>query len=163
MSDSRGQAELVVDRVIDAPVEEVWQGWTEREYVTQWWAQEGFTMSRVELDVRERGTSLICIHSPEEEEDYCSTWTYRKVEPQRRLEFIAGYSDVDLNKVDPAEWGVEGVPADVPTEVLFQPLDGGKTRVTYIEHSNLSEEVCEALKVEIAQSLDRMAALFEAG
>jgi uncharacterized protein YndB with AHSA1/START domain len=161
MSENRGEVDLVVDRVVDAPVEQVWQGWTDPEYVEQWWADEGFTMSRVEMDVREHGTSLICIHSPEEDEDYCSTWTYHGIQPQRRLEFIAGYSDVDYNKADPAEWGVEGVPMEVPTEVRFEPIGQGRTRVTYVEHGHISEEECEPLRQVIGQALDRMAALFE--
>jgi uncharacterized protein YndB with AHSA1/START domain len=31
--------DLVVTRVFDAPVEQVWKAWSDPEYVMQWWGQ----------------------------------------------------------------------------------------------------------------------------
>jgi hypothetical protein len=33
---------LVVTRVFDAPVEQVWKAWFDPSYVMQWWGPEGF-------------------------------------------------------------------------------------------------------------------------
>ena len=35
--------DLVITRILDVPVEQVWQAWSEEEYVKQWWGPTGFT------------------------------------------------------------------------------------------------------------------------
>ena len=45
--------DLVVTRVIDAPVEQVWKAWTDPELVKQWWGPDGFTCPLARIDFRE--------------------------------------------------------------------------------------------------------------
>lgn len=60
----RQKRDLVVTRVFDAPVEHLWQAWSDPEYVMQWWGPEGFTSPLAHMDFREGGTSLVCMRSP---------------------------------------------------------------------------------------------------
>jgi uncharacterized protein YndB with AHSA1/START domain len=48
-------AELVVERVFDAPRELVWTAMTSSEHVARWWGRTGTTTTVVELDVRPGG------------------------------------------------------------------------------------------------------------
>ncbi len=84
------QRDLVVTRVFDAPVEHVWEAWTEPEHVRQWWGPEGFTCPLARMDVRAGGTSLVCMRVPKEygDQDIYTTWTYRKIDPHTLIEFI---------------------------------------------------------------------------
>jgi uncharacterized protein YndB with AHSA1/START domain len=156
-----GETDLILERVIDAPVEQVWRAWVEPDLVGQWWSPEGFTNSTVEMDVRERGASLVCMRSPEGG-DFCNIWRYERIEPEKRLEFTASFADTECNPVDPADWDMPDMQADVPTEVTFEPLGDDKTKITYTEHGYTSEEMRDMSRLGLEQAFDKLKAVFEA-
>jgi hypothetical protein len=43
--------DLIVIRVFDAPVEQVWKAWSDPSYVMQWWGPEGFTSPLANSDL----------------------------------------------------------------------------------------------------------------
>ena len=70
--------DVVVTRIFDAPVEEVWKAWSDPEYVKRWWGPAGFTSPSAEMDFRVGGASLVCIRAQAEYggQDMYHTWTY---------------------------------------------------------------------------------------
>jgi uncharacterized protein YndB with AHSA1/START domain len=42
-SDGTETFDVVVSRVLDAPVGEAWKAWSDPEYVMRWWGPTGFT------------------------------------------------------------------------------------------------------------------------
>jgi len=69
--------DVVVTRVLDAPVEEVWKAWSDPTYVMRW-GPAGFTPPSAEMDFRVGGASLVCMRAPAEYggQDMYHTWTY---------------------------------------------------------------------------------------
>ena len=51
--------DLVVTRIFDAPVEQVWKAWSDPDQVMRWWGPHGFTAPVAKMDFREGGTSLV--------------------------------------------------------------------------------------------------------
>jgi uncharacterized protein YndB with AHSA1/START domain len=151
-------SELVVTRTLDAPVDRVWVAWTEPDLVRQWWGPQGFTAPVAKMDVREGGTSLVAMRSPEGPELY-NTWTYEAVEPQERIVFVTRFADQEGNSVDPA---AQGLPPDMPSElrseVRFEDL-GGRTKVTITEYDWPPGQMKEMSKMGLEQTLDKMTAL----
>jgi uncharacterized protein YndB with AHSA1/START domain len=96
--------DLVVTRVFDAPVERVWTAWTEPEQVKRWWGPHGFTAPVAKMDVREGGTSLVGMRSPEGQVMY-NTWTYEEIVPMKRLLSLVRFADEEGNAVDPGRTG----------------------------------------------------------
>lgn len=47
--------EIVLCRVFDAPRELVWQAWTDKAHVGQWFGPKGFTITTHEIDIRVGG------------------------------------------------------------------------------------------------------------
>jgi len=47
--------EILFERTYDAPLQAVWQAWTDPEMLKQWWGPEGVTVPECELDVRMGG------------------------------------------------------------------------------------------------------------
>lgn len=150
--------DLVVTRTYDAPVDKVWEAWTEPDLVMRWWGPQGFTSPVAKMDVREGGTSLVAMRSPEGQDMY-NTWTYEAVEPRRRMVFITRFADQDGNVVDPAAQGLPpGMPSEVRTEVLFEDL-GGRTKVTVTEYDWSAGQMRDMSKMGLEQTLDKMSAL----
>src|SRR5215207_5729970 len=72
---------VVVTRVLDAPVEEVWKAWSDPEYVMRWWGPTGFRSPSAEMDFRVGGASLVCMGAPAEARTVARTCTTRGPTP----------------------------------------------------------------------------------
>ena len=94
-----------VDRVYDAPVDAVWNAWTDPERVKEWWGPDGFTSPLCRMDFREGGATLVSMSAPGFGEIY-NTWTYTNIVPQSRTEFVMRFSDSEGNNMDPSALGM---------------------------------------------------------
>lgn len=164
MIDTSKTFDVVVTRVFDAPVEQVWRAWSESEQVMRWWGPTGFTSPMAKMDFRVGGKSLVCMRAPKEfgGQDMFNTWTYQKIDSLQRIEFIVNFSDKDGNKLNPAKLGLPpGIPEDVPHVIVFKKLGDNKTEITVTEHGYASQETVNISKSGLEQCLDKMAASFK--
>lgn len=152
--------DLVVTRTFDAPTELVWKAWTDPEHVKQWWGPKGFTSPVARMDVREGGTSLVCMRSPDGHDLY-NTWAYRKIVPMKLIEFIMDWADEDGNRIDPVTIGLPpDMPRDVRQAVTFKGVGDNKTELTVTEFGYTSDQMFDLSKAGLEQCLDKMAASF---
>lgn len=150
--------DVVGTRVLDAPVEEVWRAWVEPELIKQWWGPTGFTVPVAEMDVREGGESLVSMAVAGF--TVYNTWTYSRVEPLERLEFINRFVDADRQVRDPQAFGVPpGVPREVPHVVRFRALPDGRTEMTLTESGYETAEAAAGSSAGLEQTFDKLAAL----
>lgn len=152
--------DLIITRVFDAPVEQVWQAWSDPEYVMQWWGPAGFTAPLASIDFREGGTSLVCMSSPEYGDHY-SIWHYQEIVPMQRIDYIHNLADSDGQKADPLALGM---PPDFPQDqrhvLTFEPLDNDRTALTITEYNWIVGPMMELSRVGMEQCLDKMSAIF---
>jgi uncharacterized protein YndB with AHSA1/START domain len=159
--DNSATKNLTVTRIFDAPVEKVWKQWSESENVMRWWGPKGFTSPLAKMDFREGGVSLVCMRAPKEFGgfDMYNTWSYKKIVPHERIEFVLNFSDKDGNKLDPAKMGLPpGIPQDVPHVITFKSLGEGKTEMTVNEYGYTTEMAVQTSKAGLEECLDKMAA-----
>jgi uncharacterized protein YndB with AHSA1/START domain len=155
---------LVVTRVFEAPVEQVWKAWTDSDYLMKWWGPTGFTCPLAKVDIRVGGKTLVCMRAPKEfgGQDMYNTWTYTKVEQQKRLEFVMRFVDKDGNVLDPAKMGIPpGIPKEVPHTISFKSKGKGKTELTVTEHGYTSDQAIEISRLGLEQCLDKMEDIFK--
>ena len=62
---------LIVVREFDAPPEEVWKAWTEKELLDIWWAPKPWRAQTKTMDFREGGAWLYSMVGPDGTESYC--------------------------------------------------------------------------------------------
>jgi uncharacterized protein YndB with AHSA1/START domain len=148
--------DLVVTRIVAGPVGQVWRAWTDPEQVRRWWGPTGFTCPLARMDVREGGTSLVAMRSPQGQDLY-NTWTYRSIVPHQRLEFIQNFADEVGNTIAPASIGL---PAEIPQEVqhlvTFTALGEHRTELTVTECGYASDQILELSKAGLEQVLDKL-------
>jgi|SRR5688572_19755974 len=164
MSTDTNTRNVVVNRVIDAPVDQVWKAWTDSNYVKQWWGPTGFTCPVAEMDFREGGTSLLCMRAPKELGglDMYNTWTYSQIVPMERIEFIQKFADQHGNQIDPTEIGIpSGVPRDVRHVITFKALNNPQTELTVTEFGYASDQAHDISKAGMEQCIDKMATIFD--
>lgn len=152
-----GTKDLTVTRTFDAPVEKVFKAWSESDLVKKWWQPDGFTTPVANMNFKEGEKSLLCMRSPDGHDMY-NTWTYSKIVPNERIEFVLNFSDKDGNKLDPAKIGMPpGIPADVRHVITFRSAGDNKTEMTVTEYGYTVAEVVEMSKAGLEQCLNKMA------
>ena len=65
MAASKKSNVLSLSRVYDAPLQAVWNAWTNPEEVAQWWGPRGYDNPVCDMDVRPGGRYRIVMRSPE--------------------------------------------------------------------------------------------------
>ncbi len=164
MSIEPTKRDLVVIRVFDAPLTQVWNAWSDPEYVKRWWGPVGFTCPVARMNFREGGTSLVCMRAPKEflgGQDMYNTWTYREIVPMERFVYVLRFTDQHGHPIHPAAQGLDpDIPEEMRHEVRFRELAKDKTEVTVTEVGWKVGPVMEMSKKGLEQCLDKMAALF---
>jgi uncharacterized protein YndB with AHSA1/START domain len=81
-----GDRELRLSRVLDAPVELVWEVFTDPEHIAQWWGPNGFRNTITTMDVKPGGKWDLVMHGPDGT-DYKNESVYLEVVNHRRIVF----------------------------------------------------------------------------
>lgn len=110
--------ELVLKLLLDAPVEKVYAAWTNPELIPEWFVPKPWSISKVEMDIRPGGNSLIVMKSPEGQE-FPNPGVYLEVVPNKRIVFTDAFSSA---------WN----PTEKPFMVAIVEFEdqGGKTLYT---------------------------------
>lgn len=108
---------LIIDREYDAPIEAVFDAWTDPEQLVQWWGPEGMSTPVCEMDVREGGSWKTVMRSPEGK-DHFVDGVYREVRPHTRLSFTWA-------------WTTDGVRGHETLVTLDFSRSGAKTRMHF--------------------------------
>jgi uncharacterized protein YndB with AHSA1/START domain len=153
-----------VIRDFDAPVERLWQAWTEPDDLLRWWGPVGFECTRATADVREGGRIFVTMKAPAEYGGFeqHSTWNITHLEPLRGISYVFNFADVGGNRITPEEAGIPpGVPADGEHEVHLTDAGDGRSRLEMTEHGYTSAEARDLSQQGLEQCLDKMADLIE--
>lgn len=130
MSDSTNTKDVVViERTFEAPVDLVWQMWTEPDHFKQWYGPKGFTVPVAEMELRVGGKRLVCMASPDGSMTMWTVGEYTEIAPTGRLVYTESPADENGNVVSPAAMGMpDGYPATTEVTVLLEDL-GGRTKM----------------------------------
>lgn len=152
--------DIVVSRIVDAPVDLVWKAWTEPEYVRRWWGPKDYTSPMAKVDLREGGTYTFCMEAPPEQGGFrhYSTGVYKKIVEHKLLDFTQFLSDEHGNKIDPAS---VGMPADFPAElrmtVEFKAIRADMTELIITEYNWTMGQMAVYSYAGMQQSIDKLA------
>jgi uncharacterized protein YndB with AHSA1/START domain len=76
--------ELRLSRVLDAPVELVWEVWTQPDHIARWWGPNGFTNTIDLMEMRPGGEWHLVMHGPDGA-DYVNRSVFKVVVPFKRI------------------------------------------------------------------------------
>ena len=122
---------VVIERTFDAPIDLIWQMWTQPEQFKKWYGPKGFSVPVANMDVRVGGKRLICIsmQAPDRSMKMWFTGEYREVVPNQRLVYTDSMADEHGNVISPSAMGMpEGTPATTEVTVQLEEL-GGRTKM----------------------------------
>lgn len=147
MSEEKG---IVIERIFDAPREAVYKAWTDEELAKKWWGPEGFSAPSIKIDLRVGGKYIFAMHGPagsEWDRDMYSAGVYKEIVPNEKLVVTDYFSDENGEMMNPDEYGQDAnFPKETTVTVLFEEVEGGKTKLTIIYPKPESEEEFQAMK-----------------
>jgi len=129
---------MVITRIFDAPRELVWKAWTDPKYVMQWWGPKGFTAPVCKIDFRVGGKFLCCMKSPDGQVVGWNAGEYFEIVLHEKIVYSMYFADSEGNKVDPAQYGIEGEAiTDAHDVVTFEDFGDGQTKLTLIGNESM--------------------------
>jgi uncharacterized protein YndB with AHSA1/START domain len=139
MTDDKASLDaVVIERTFDAPVDRIWQMWTEPEHFKAWYGPEGATIPVAKMDVRVGGTRLVCmeVQTPSGQIQMWFTGEYREVVTNKRLVFTESMADEEGNLLSPSEAGMpEGHPTTTEVTVVLEDV-AGRTKMV-VTHAGI--------------------------
>jgi len=78
--------EILLSRTINAPVDLVWEMWTDPEHVANWWGPDGFTNTISVMDLRPGGQWNLVMHGPDGR-DYDNKSIFKEIVRHKKLVF----------------------------------------------------------------------------
>ena len=76
--------ELRISRKLNAPVELVWEVWTNPQHIANWWGPNGFTNTITKMEVTPGGEWDLVMHGPDGT-DYKNKSIFKEVIPFKKL------------------------------------------------------------------------------
>src|SRR5436853_1097296 len=78
--------ELSIEHTFNAPIELVWQMFTDPNHIKNWWGPNGFTNTIFKMEVKPGGIWDFVMHGPDGT-DYKNTSRYKEVVKPNRIVF----------------------------------------------------------------------------
>jgi uncharacterized protein YndB with AHSA1/START domain len=125
--------EMQVTRTFKAPIDLVWEAWTNPAHIVSWWGPVGFTCTVHTIDFREGGEWKLTLHGPDGT-NYPNRSIYREIIPLKKIVF-------------------EHYNPHFITTVVFES-NGGETRIQWIllfDTPEMRETVVKVHKAEEGQ------------
>jgi uncharacterized protein YndB with AHSA1/START domain len=123
-----------IERLIDAPIEKVWDLWTDPALFQQWYGPKGMSIPVAEMDIVVGGVRKICMamKTPDREMSMWFTGVYKEVSKPTRFVYTVCMCDDNGTIITKASMGMpEGSP-DI-TEVIVELAEvDGKTHMKMV-------------------------------
>jgi uncharacterized protein YndB with AHSA1/START domain len=118
--------EILSSRIINSPVETVYQAFENPNHLKNWWGPEGFTNTIHEFDLRVGGNWILTMHGPEKG-NYENSSVFKTVLPNKLI-----------------SWERKSQPL-FDMEIAFEKLEEKKTQISF-KMIFASAEECEKMR-----------------
>jgi uncharacterized protein YndB with AHSA1/START domain len=127
-----------ITRVFDAPIEQVWEMWTNPELFKKWYGPMGMNVPTAEMDVTVGGTRKVCMEmkTPDRTMSMWFIGVYKEISPPNRLVYTESMCDADGVILSPESMGMPAGHPDITEVVVALSEKDGKTEMT-MTHSGV--------------------------
>lgn len=123
---SDNNREIYSSRILNTPIEIVYDAFANPQRLKNWWGPNGFTNTFHEFDLKPGGKWILTMHGPEKG-NYENSSVFQRVEPQN----LISWTRVSKPIFD--------------MEVQFEKIDKSKTKISFRMIFETAEE-CEKIK-----------------
>ena len=117
--------QLRVVRHFDADLPLVWDAWTKKDLLDEWWALKPYKARTKSMDFREGGMWMYCMEGPAGDQQWCRA-DFISITPQENFSMDEGFCDANGNitkEIAPMHWKVyfksSGDGTEVKVDISF--------------------------------------------
>jgi uncharacterized protein YndB with AHSA1/START domain len=153
--------DVVITRIINAPVATAWKMWTDPKEVVKWWGPTDYTSPSASIDLREGGTYVFAMRAPEYQggQDSFTSGEYKEISPMKKLIFTQGLSDANGKRL-PVDQLPPDFPENIVTTIDFRDVNG-MTELTITEHGWKPSTMSVFSYAGMHQSLDKLSIIIK--
>lgn len=151
---------VTVTRFFSAPIEKVWQAWSNAEMIKEWWGPETYSCPFAEIDFQVGGKSLLAMTDPHGE----SVWSggvYKEIVPYKKIVTTDHFTDAMGNVISARDVGMPGEwPLDCLITIEFSDANEEEVKIM-ITHQGIPKEMHDDCTEGWNSSIDKLQRLVE--
>jgi uncharacterized protein YndB with AHSA1/START domain len=120
------ECDLLLERLVDVPVELVWKAWTDPEHLVEWFVPKPWETAEVEIDLRPGGIFRTVMRDPDGDLHEGAAGCYLEVQEPHRLVWTSALGP-GYRPQPPAAEIEDGPDLQFTAELTFEPV-GESTR-----------------------------------
>ena len=130
-----------IERTFDAPIDLIWQMWTEAEHFASWYGPMGASIPTCEMNVEVGGRRHLCMEmeTPNGPMQMWFVGEYTEISPTSRLVYTESMSNEAGDVLTPADMGMPGDGPSV-TEVVVELTDVGEQTHMKMQHIGIPHD-----------------------
>jgi uncharacterized protein YndB with AHSA1/START domain len=150
---------LIIERTINAPIEKVWEAFTNPVLLKQWYSPEGATSPIFEAELKEGGRFR---YSHKMDDGSFECWgrgIYEKIDAPTYLSFRDCFTDEHGNEVSSSYYGMTDSRCNEITDVLvefFFSVDGEKTQLKMVQENPFDDLMASDMTDGWNQMFDKL-------
>ncbi|MEM8878042.1 MAG: SRPBCC domain-containing protein [Pseudomonadota bacterium] len=123
-----------ITRTFDAPIELVWDMWTNPDLFRTWYGPNGMSVPTVEMDLVVGGTRKVCMEmtSPERTMRMWFIGVYKEIVRPSRLVYTESMCDADGVIISPQSMGMPDGHPDITEVIVDLSESDGRTLMTMV-------------------------------
>ena len=118
MENNTKDRELLITRTLNAPVDLVWEAWTNPEHIAKWWGPNGFTNTITTMDMKPGGEWILTMHGPDGT-DYKNKSIFKEVILHKKIVF----DHIAPNFTATIEFKAQGEQTHLTWHMLFETVE----------------------------------------
>lgn len=99
---------LTIERIFNAPIEKVWDAFTNPEILKLWFTPPAMISSFISAELKEGGLFRYCFKMNEGGAEFWGRGIYQKIDAPNYLSYLDSFTDADGNDVPPSYFGMPG-------------------------------------------------------
>lgn len=128
--------QILITRLLNAPVSQVWKVWTTPEGAKKWWGPEGFSAPSIKMDLRVGGKYIFGMKGPDGsiwDTVMYSAGVYREIVPHQKIVITDFLSDEHGNPKAPETFGLDSnFPPTMTLAILFEEREGNRSQLSIV-------------------------------
>lgn len=149
-----------IERTFHAPVERVWQAWSNVELIKQWWGPKEYSAPEAKIDFRVGGKYLFAMKGPDQKVVW-SGGVCKEIIPNKKIVWTDHFADKDGNIVSAASVGMPGDwPEDLRVTIQFESVSPQETKMV-LDHEGIPKDMHDDCVAGWGESIDKLQKLLE--
>jgi uncharacterized protein YndB with AHSA1/START domain len=132
---------LTIERNINAPLEKVWDAFTNPEVLRTWFTPPGMKNAFISADVKEEGLFRYCFKMNDGGAEFWGRGIYKKIEEPTYLSYMDTFTDAEGNPVPPSHFGMPGTEIVETLTEFFFTSNGETTTMKLVAENPFDEKM----------------------